>query len=54
MNENEKVYTVSLECRSCESDFLAFTNSKEFELKICYRCFLNGMADSFLKRETND
>jgi len=48
--ENEVVKTVSVECLSCESDFLALTNSKEYELQICYRCFLNGMADSYMKR----
>lgn len=48
--ENEVVKAVSLECLSCESDFLALTNSKEYELNICYRCFFNGMADSYMKR----
>ncbi len=41
--------TVSLECKSCESDFLAITGTKEHKLQICYRCFLNGMAETYLK-----
>ncbi|MGA5675863.1 hypothetical protein ACPCKQ_28980 [Bacillus bombysepticus] len=49
--DNEKNKTVSCECKSCESDFLAITGTKEFELKICYRCFLNGMAESYLARQ---
>ncbi|WP_341272668.1 HAD family hydrolase [Bacillus cereus] len=46
--DNKKNETVSCECKSCESDFLAITGTKEFELKICYRCFMNGMAESYL------
>lgn len=41
--------TVGLECRSCKSDFLAIKGTKEYEEKICYRCFLNGMACTYLK-----
>lgn len=49
--DNKKNETVSCECKSCECDFLAITGTKEFELKICYRCFLNGMAESYLARQ---
>ncbi|PFQ95908.1 hypothetical protein COK32_18325 [Bacillus cereus] len=49
--DNIKNETVSCECKSCECDFLAITGTKEFELKICYRCFLSGMADSYLARQ---
>ncbi|MCA1064695.1 hypothetical protein QTG56_24095 (plasmid) [Rossellomorea sp. AcN35-11] len=34
--------TVSIECKSCESDFLAITGTKEYRLQICHRCFMNG------------
>lgn len=44
--------TVSLECKSCESDFLAILETDEHKLQICYRCFLNGMADIYLKNNS--
>lgn len=46
----KKNETVSCECKSCDCDFLAITGTKEFNLKICYRCFLNGLAESYLAR----
>lgn len=45
--------TKSLECRSCKSNFLAIPDTKEYELHICYRCFLNGLADSYLSEFHN-
>lgn len=42
--------TVSLECKSCESDFLAITGTEEYKLQICYRCFLNGMAETYMNQ----
>lgn len=46
--------TVSLECKICESDFLAITGTKEYELQICYRCFMNGMAETYLTHNPID
>lgn len=43
--------TVSLECRSCESDFLAITGTDEYIHQICYRCFMNGMAETYLEEK---
>lgn len=47
MNSDNVVRTISCECRSCSRNYLAFTNTKEFKLKICYRCFMNGSAYHF-------
>lgn len=41
--------TVSVECRSCEADFLTFDDTKEYRLRICYRCFLNGLGEAYLE-----
>jgi len=54
MMKNETTETKSLECKSCGSDFLALTDTKEFKLKICYRCFMNGLADSYLEENKED
>jgi len=51
MKQNETVRTESCECKCCGSDFLALTDTKEFKLKICYRCFMNGLADSYLTKK---
>lgn len=47
MKKKDAVRTESCKCKSCGCDYLAFTNTKEFKLKICYRCFMNGMANHF-------
>lgn len=48
MDEIDIPKTESCECKICGCDYLAFANTKEFKVKICYRCFMNGLADSFL------
>lgn len=40
--------SIPLECRSCTSDFVAVVGTREYQLQICYRCFLNGMAEFYL------
>lgn len=51
MKNDETIKTESCECKSCNCDFLTFTNTREFKLKICYRCFRNGLAESYLTTE---
>ncbi|CAM3758303.1 hypothetical protein BAIN110137_21350 [Bacillus inaquosorum] len=51
MTKNETVRTESIKCKSCDCDFLALTNTKYFKLKICYRCFSNGLAELYLAEE---
>jgi len=51
IKKNKTVKTESCECVSCGCDFLAYTDTKEYKLKICYRCFMNGLADSYLAKK---
>ncbi len=45
MKKNEPVRTESCVCKTCGCNFLAVTNTKEYELRACYRCFLSGIAE---------
>jgi len=54
MKQNGTAETESCECKSCGCDFLAFTDTREYKIKVCYRCFLNGLADLYLANKQDE